>query len=190
MKNSELLNIIEKWSPIIDELNRDPETDIEKLTKKEKMCLYAHYHALTEILNSLHIIPMSNEKTDESRLNKSTLPMSLKIIKNVDNFENIIITNSPIYEYNGKSIREGTIEFSRELSEILKDPDETFKENKTEFSLDDLDRIEKIICSVTTDYLNNLIKENKNKKIFLYLVIQTIMVIDKKIRWNTRLAVD
>jgi hypothetical protein len=189
MKNSELLSIVKKWSPIIDELNSDPETDVEKLTKKEKMCLYAHYHATIENAYNLHTLPYKNI-SDESRLNESTLPMSLKIIKNVDNFENIIITNSPIYEYKGKSIREGTIEFSRELSEILNDPDETFKENKTEFSLDDLDRIEKIICSVTTNYLNNLIKENENKKIFLYLVIQAIMVIDKKICWNTRLAVD
>jgi hypothetical protein len=189
MKISELLNVFKKWSPIIDELNSDPEIDVEKLTKKEKMCLYAHYHDISESVGGG--MTTFDQLSDESRLNSTTLPVSLKILKEINNFKNIIIVNAPLYSYYDKNIRAGNIYFTRQLSEILRDPDESFKDKNTNFSLEDLDGIEKYICSITAEYINKLVEENENKKIFLYIVVQNIMILDnQKLCWTTRLAVE
>lgn len=188
MKKTELLKIVKMWSPIIDELNKESEINVEKLTKDEKMCLYAHYHSKLEstcvdTCNSLHILPSSNIKmTDDQILNNSTLPISLKILKNVNNFKNISIVNSPITELDGVTVRVGNIEHSKDISDLL---------IEDELSLTVLSEIEDVLISSMNEFFEKLLSENPDKKIFLYIVIQSILIMknEKKLLWGTRLAV-
>jgi hypothetical protein len=187
MKTSEFKSVVSRWSPIIKEIDNDPEIDIEKLTKEEKICLYAHNISKLEknyssTNNNLHILyPIRIENTDKQLINNSTLPISLKILKKINDFKNIIIVDSPVTKYGDKNVRVDDIEHSKDISDLL---------IEDVLSVDDLNKIEDIIITIMDEYFEKLLSENVDKKIFLYIVVQSIRISNnKQLLWRTRLTV-
>jgi hypothetical protein len=196
MKKSEFTKIIEKWTPVIEKLEIDPVINIDKLSKNEKLCLYAHIHFLLENSsiendymytgNDLHILrPPFNITTNKILSNQSTLAMSLKILKKIEKWDNIIIVESPYNDYKNYKITVKNIEFTKDVSELL---------TEDEISLDDISQIENIIITTMNEYFDKIIEENIDKKIFIYIVVQSISIMktgeSKILLWRSKLSIN
>lgn len=172
-----------KWMPVIDTIKKTlKEEEEQNMTAEEKICIYAEYHSINEATNLNYI----NGSTIDLLVNKnidtsSTLPLSLKILTSFGlnhDLKNIRIIPSPRYElYTGKVITSGDVEFVHPINKNS----ETLQKN-----------IDDIIYNVMIDFL----QKNENKKIYIYLLIQSINIMDNVsdggsiLKWRTRIAFD
>lgn len=177
MERKNYEKIIEQWMPVMDSLD---DINLEKISKKEKLCLYAHYYSENEKnnINSTLI----NLQPNVIDYNNTLLPIGLKILSKLSSLDNVIVVNSPNYKYENRYIQIGNLDITSNIEEY--------------HGLSDLEKaetIENIIIADTVDVLNKEIKNNKI--IFIYYVVSSIRLLSeypnssRKICWTLRISI-
>lgn len=166
MNKRDFNKVVQKWEGVIKNLieenkrkliDKNKKIDQTKLTKIEKLCLYADYYEKIESLNNSNTL--FNTPNNETKL--SLLPLSLNILICLNDLDNIYFIDAPRVDVNNKSYTVGDLEFSFDVN-----PDSKIEELEEELITDKL-----------KEHFETL---KKDKEVYIYSVVDNIKLLSEK----------
>lgn len=174
--------IVTKWGPVIDTLNPKSRAD------REKLCLYAHQHALIESENDSDGTPVSPLFEP---FGKNLLPIALRIMSKVNDLSKVSLTPLPAFllEKNGKTWQENVKTFTMNVRIDKND----LRDMQLMHGIDLIQETEHILTDEAANQLNDIIE--KGSKIHMLLAAASIVVItegpnDPKISLRSRFFIE
>lgn len=161
-KNWDIKKIVRKWRPVIETL-KFKEFDIKKV------CEYAELHSLEESIESL-TVPMTTIEFLPG-MNKNLLPLSLMILKKVNDLSKIHFVSSPAFliNRNGKHEPESVKTYAFETNISY---DQIMSLVQIIGGINTESKIESDLITEISGKINELI--NDENEIYVYLVAQSI----------------
>lgn len=164
-------NIVKKWSPVMESLNFS-KGDLPKV------CEYAELHALTELAERemLTEFPQMRSTTiDQPLISNNLLPMSLKVLRGINDLSKVHFTGQPAFRF----MRNSELVFETVKAHVMTIAmkHEDYIDIHRNLGIDVLNNLESVIIQEVTEQLNKIIEEGN--EIYIYLAVAGIRMMSE-----------